>query len=112
MPLLTRLKQLFTYIGVLRILLTLLVIIMVAFRPFAGGEISYSGWNVLPTLVVPAVVPIVFAVVLLDSLMSLVFMVDTIGAKRKRFKVILMMHIVSVALLLMAWVSYFMSIGE
>ncbi len=112
MPLLTRLKQLFSYIGVLRILLTLLVLTMVAFRPFAGGEVSYSGWNMAPTLIVPAVVPIVFAGVLLDSLMSLVFMVDTTGVKRKRFKVILKMHMVSVALLLIAWVSYFMSIGE
>ena len=107
-----RIKQILSELGVLRLLLTLLVLLVVVLRPLAEGEVSYNGWRMITTLIVPAVVPLVLAGVLLDILMSSVFMVDKTGVERKRFKMIIVVHLGSVALLLIAWVSYFASIGE
>jgi hypothetical protein len=61
-------------LGVLRTLLAGLLVVFVAMAPFAGGQVEYSNWRVLPSLIAPAFVPILFLVVLFDIVMSRVVM--------------------------------------
>ena len=100
------------YVGPLRALLYLLTFILVFFSAAAGGEVVYSGWGVVPTLVVPALVPIVFFVLLLDVMMSAVFMVDRQGALRRRYRNLLGLDLGVWLLLTAAWLPFFLSLGE
>ena len=58
-----------------------------------------------------ACVPMVFMGLLLDALMSRVWMVDTEGLERKRFKTIMIIDLFVAMLLIVAWLPYFLAIG-
>ena len=99
-------------IGVLRFLLVILAATVILASQFTGDEAAYSGWAMIPTLIVPAVAPIVFFVLLLDMMMAAVFMVDKQGDERKRFKFIVNLDLLLVVGMLVAWVPYFISIAS
>jgi hypothetical protein len=99
-------------IGALRAMLAALTLAVVAFAPFAQGEVSYSGWAMVPTLIVPAISPIVFFVLLLDLLMARVFMGSTDEAGRRRYRTVAWMDVALVVLLVLAWVPFFMTLGK
>jgi hypothetical protein len=62
----------------------------------------------LPTLIVPAVMPIVFFGMLLELLMSTVFMFDAEDSEQKsRFNTIVKIDVIIVAGLLLFWVPVF-----
>jgi hypothetical protein len=99
-------------IGALRVMLAALTLAVVAFAPFARGEVSYSGWAMVPTLIVPAISPIVFFVLLLDMLMARVFLGSTDETGRQRYRTVLWMDVVLVGLLVLAWIPFFMTLGK
>ena len=99
-------------IGVLRFLLVTLVAIFILASRFTGEQAAYSGWEMIPTLIVPAVAPIVFFVLLLDMMMAGVFMVDKQGDERKRFKFIVNLDLLLTIGMLVSWVPYFISIAS
>lgn len=98
-------------IGPLRAILAAVAISMIVFSFFTGDPVR-QGWAIVPTLVIPAIVPIVFFVLLLDILMSGVFMVDKTGQERSRFKFIALMDAVFVVLIVTLWLPYFRSLGN
>jgi len=98
-------------IGPLRVILAAVAISMIVFSFFTDDPVR-QGWAIIPTLVIPAVVPIVFFVLLLDILMSGVFMVDKTGQERSRFKFIALMDTVFVVLIVTLWLPYFRSLGS
>jgi hypothetical protein len=79
---------------------------------FAGGDMQYSGWAMMPTLIVPALVPLLFFILLLDALMTWVFRVDAKGSDRERLGRILMFDIGLVVLLVVSWAGYFIALTE
>jgi hypothetical protein len=103
--------ELLSQLGVLRVSLAILILVLVGFAPFAAGPVSYSGWAMVPSLVVPAIVPIVFFVLLLDMMMSRIFMVDQQGEGRARYRRILWLEGVLLVLMLLAWMPFFASLG-
>lgn len=98
-------------VGLLRAILAAVAISVMVFSFFTGDQVRH-GWAMVPTLIVPAIVPIVFFVLLLDILMSGVFMVDKTGAERNRFKFIALMDVVFVVSIVALWFPYFRSIGN
>ncbi|MDH5648693.1 MAG: hypothetical protein OEY67_03475 [Gammaproteobacteria bacterium] len=99
-------------IGVLRAVLAFVAISIVVMSQFTGDRAVYEGWRMVPTLIVPAIVPIVFFVLLLDMLMSGVFMADAEGEGKKKFKFIIMMDLVFVLGVATLWFPYFYSIAN
>ncbi len=99
------------YIGPLRALLYLLALLLASLAGTAGGEVAYSGWRVVPTLVVPALVPIVFFVLLLDVMMSAIFMADHQGPARRRYRHLLGLTLGVWLLLTVTWSPFFLSLG-
>ena len=103
LPLLARL-------GALRIMLVILTLALVFAAPAPGTRPEYHGWGMIPTLIVPTLAPIVFMVLLLDVMMSAVFMVDKRGAERARLKYIVFLQLLLAGTLMVVWYPYFRAI--
>lgn len=98
--------------GILRILMILLAIALMALRPWADAEVIYGEWSMIPTLVAPALVPIVFMGLWLDVIMCFVFKSDKTGAVRKMYKIAIVADVTTVLVLLLVWLTFFTSLGS
>ena len=107
----TYVRSLPKQLGLLRVLLIALSLVLIVFNPGKQVPDDYLGWNAIPTIVMPACVPMVFMGLLLDALMSRVWMADTEGLERKRFKTIMIIDLLLAVLLFIAWLPYFLAIG-
>jgi len=96
----------------LRIIMACTTLLVAISSRFTGGEVQFSGWGMVPTLIVPAIVPILFFVILLDVLMTWVFRVDAVAEDRIRLGRILMFDIALVLILVISWASYFTSLAS
>lgn len=95
-------------IGPLRLMLQVLAFIFIFLSQSVGTKMIYSGWELLPTVIVPAVIPIVFFGMLLELMMSTIFMFDAEEvAKKSRFKTIVVIDVALIAGLLLLWVPTF-----
>lgn len=103
----SKIKELIRTLGFLRVLLVVIVMWFVASAPFAGDEIVYSGWSMIPKLIVPVLVPIAFFVLPMDITMSRIMMSDKRGQARDRHKAVIMLDVVLLVLLLVTWLPYF-----
>ena len=81
----------FKRLGVLRALLIAILVILIAMAPFAGDQVEYSSWKILPSLVAPAFIPILVFVVLFDIVMSHVVMSP--DEKEERYGTILWTYV-------------------
>lgn len=96
----------------MRLLLVAVSIICMPLAFLAGQASQESVLDIILTIVVPALVVILFFVLLLDALMNRVFMIeqpeDVQAVKRTRMRV----NLLVVAGLVIFWFGYFKSIGE
>lgn len=99
-----------THLGTLRVMLVLAALALLFSAPSPGTRPVYHGWGMIATLIVPTLVPIVFMVLLLDIMMSTVFMVDKRGAERLRLKHIVFLQLLLAATLMVVWYPYFRAI--
>lgn len=99
-------------IGILRGLLLSTVLVSIVFSFFSDGRVAYSGWEMVPTLLVPAITPIVFFVLAFDVMMSSILFADNVNEVRSRFKFILIVEISFLIILFSSWLPYFLSIGS
>ncbi len=97
-------------LGALRILLMLPAVALLFAAPAPGTRPEYHGWGMILTLIVPTLAPMVFLVLLLDVMMSAVFMVDQRGAERTRLKYIVFFQLLLAAMLAAVWYPYFRAI--
>ena len=95
-------------IGVLRALLSFAVLIIMAAAPFADAPIEHLSWAIFPTLIAPALVLILFFVYALEMTMTRIFMADTEGEERARYKFILRVHIIMLLGLIIFWLPFFL----
>ena len=92
----------------LRALLSLGVLIIIIAAPFADAPIVYSGWAMFPTLIAPALVPILFFVYPLELTMTRIFMSDKEGEERARYKFILWVDFIMLLSLVIVWLPFFL----
>lgn len=102
----------FTSLGLLRQLLIGMAIICLIVRPQPGSSVVLEGFQVIPTLVTPASVPILLMVIMFDALMSKIRASDTEGEEQIRFKKILRVELATVLILFIVWLPFFMAIGK
>jgi hypothetical protein len=107
-----RIGSLALRLGPLRIMLTGLVVLLSLFPTSPRTDIGYSGWALITTLLAPAIVPIVFMGLLLDMLMTRVWISSAQGADRNRLKGILIFETLLAIVMLVAWLPFFLSIGK
>ena len=94
-------------LGALRWALFLFTLFLIVFAPAVGAKAGASGWSVFSTIVMPALVPLFFMVLLLDALMSTVFLKSTHQlANRPRHRLSLAFNLVLVVALVIAWYPF------
>lgn len=94
--------------GVLRVVLVLLAVGDMLLSPAPGTAAVYSGWEMVPTLIMPVLAPILLQVLLLDALMGRVLMSSHKGAERLRYRRIVTVNLLVCGLLLLWWLPYFL----
>ncbi len=97
-------------LGALRVTLLLTILALLFAAPAPGTRPDYHGWGMIPTLILPTLTPIMFMVLLLDVMMSAVFMVDKRGAERARLKYIVLLELLLAVTLMVVWYPYFRAI--
>lgn len=94
-------------LGVLRIALLVTSAVALVLIPAPGTRPVYSGWPLVTTLLIPVSTPLLFLLLLLDALMSRVFLIDAVGLDRRRRKTAIVVNLIAAALLLLRWVPYY-----
>jgi len=105
-----RSENLLRQMGVLRVVLIALVILDMLAAPRPGTAAVYSGWEVVTTLILPVLAPILLQVLLLDALMGRVMMSSAKGAERARYRRIMVVNLVFGAALVLWWLPYFLKL--
>jgi hypothetical protein len=105
-----RRENLLHQMGVLRVALVALVILDILASPRPGTLAVYSGWEMVPTLILPVLAPILLQVLLLDALMGRVMMSSAAGAERSRYRRIVTVDLVFVIVLVLGWMPYFLKL--
>ena len=96
----------------LRAALILVAIITILAKPHAGAEIAYSGWEMVSTLLMPVFAPLIFMLLMLDALMSRVWMSEAEGDERSRLRLVMRVDLIVGLLLLVYWVPFFIALGR
>jgi len=98
-------SEYFRRLGTLRALLVALLVLLIAMAPFADARVEDSAWSMLSSLIAPALVPIVFLLVLFDLVMGRVVMS---GADRlERYGTVLWTYAVLLVALTVAWAPFY-----
>ncbi|MGI9303189.1 MAG: hypothetical protein ACR2RB_10840 [Gammaproteobacteria bacterium] len=99
-------------LGPLRLMLGTLAVLLAVMALEPGSQSNYSGWQLITTTVIPACAPIVFMVLLLDVLMARVWLSDTAGPQRNRFRTVITVDLVLAGVMLLAWLPFFVALGR
>jgi hypothetical protein len=95
----------------LRAALILGAIIVILGKPEAGTPVAYSGWEMVSTLLIPVLAPLIFMLLMLDALMSRVWMSEAEGKERKRLRLVVRVDVIVGLLLLVYWLPFFIALG-
>lgn len=98
--------------GALRVTLVAGAIVDMLVAPSPGTPVVYSGVDLVTTLIVPVLAPILLQVLLLDALMGRVLMSSHTGAERARYRRIMIVNLAVVFALILRWTPYFLAIGN
>ena len=102
--------QLLKDLGLLRILLISGALAVVILVPKAGTEAARSGWEIIPTLIAPAMAPLVFMVLMFDFMMCRIRMSDE--SVRNKFRTIGFIELAVALFLFIMWLPFFLAIGR
>lgn len=96
-----------TQFGSMRVVLACTALALIVFVPVPGTAPVYSGWAMIPTIIVPVLAPNIFMVLMLDVMMSSIFMIDKKGAARARYRRIQLTNLALAVGMVVFWVPYF-----
>ncbi|HDP89183.1 MAG TPA: hypothetical protein ENN42_04395 [Thioalkalivibrio sp.] len=100
-------------LGPLRLLLLLTGLVTVLLRSAANAPVSLEGWAFVHTILIPVVAPIVLVLLLLDALMSRVFLSAADDpAARSRLRTILYTNLAGAAILLIVWTPFMLALRQ
>jgi len=103
-------KNFFDELGALRVVLLITTLLSLSAIPFTDTEVRMEGWGLVPDVLVPVVSFILVFIILLDMLMSRVFMIEADAEKRKKFNKIFFLELMQVTSLLLLWSPYFIAV--
>jgi len=103
-------KNFFNEMGALRVMLMTITLLSMSAIPFTDTNVRMEGWGLLPDVLVPVVSFILVFIILLDMLMSRVFMIEADEAKRKKFNKIFLLELVLIVSLILFWSPYFTAV--
>lgn len=96
----------------LRAVLVLGAIIAILGKPAAGTPVAYAGWEMVSSLLIPVLAPLIFMLLMLDALMSRVWMSEAEGDEWKRLRLVFRVDMVVGLALLAYWLPYFIALGR
>ena len=96
----------------MRVILLLMVLISIVFRPAPGTEIVYEGWPVFASLLLPVLSPILLMLLWLDSLIAKLWSTQTEGKEQKRYKMILRTNLTMSLIFILVWYPYFKALAD
>jgi hypothetical protein len=99
-------------LGLLRLALIMMAAVDAVLAPAPGTAISLDGWDMFTSLIAPAAAPLIAMGILFDVMMSRVRANDSSGAVRERFRKIMWIEILTVIILTVVWLPFFMAIGK
>ncbi len=79
-------------------------------RPEPGSPAARSGVEMIPTLIAPALTPLVFMLLLFDLMMSRIRMTE--NHVREKFRHISYIEFAVALLLFLIWLPFFLAIGR
>lgn len=97
-------------LGVLRVALACVALVAVVLATSPGTEAVYSGWDFVPTVLMPVFAPLILMGLLLDTMMSAIFMIEKEVDERRRYRKIMITNLSLVVLLLVRWLPFFMAL--
>lgn len=96
--------------GVLRLGLLTMVVLDLIFRPIPGTPADLHG-AVMTDLVVPIMSPILFMLLLLDAIMTGIYMSAKEGEEKTRYRIILWSNLLLAGFFIWYWVPYFKALN-
>ena len=104
-------RNFFLQLHPMRMALYLVAISSILLRPEIGSELEFEGWAVASSLIAPVLAPIFFMLLMLDALMTRVWLSEAEGAEANRLRTINRIDLVLGLLLLAFWIPFFVSLG-
>ena len=104
----SRLRDLVSMFGALRVLLVIGVVALIVAAPFSDGPTHSTGWPLVRSVIAPTLFVIMVFVLPLDITMTLVFMSDRQGPERRRLRRIAQTEAVLLVAMLVAWIPLVM----
>jgi len=96
----------------LRAALILGAIITILAKPAADSPVVYAGWEMVSSLLIPVLAPLIFMLLMLDALMSRVWMSEAEGDEWKRLRLVFRVDLIVGLVLLAYWLPYFIALGR
>jgi len=94
-------------IGPMRMVLVSLAVLSLIFKAKLGTPVSYDGWAMIETVFIPVMSPLITMVLLLDSLIASIWISQSEGQEKKRYKLIVAINLTTVIVMLSIWIPYF-----
>lgn len=98
-------------IGPLRLLLLGLALLIMILAPTGQVEEARAGWDLVPTVLVPALAPMVLMGLLLDALMSRVWMSSAAPDAQPRYRRIMRLNLLACVAILIALYPFLRSLA-
>ncbi len=95
------------YIGPLRTMLFLLVLILAVSAFFSMGEMQRSGIMMFPTLIAPAITPLLWFVIPLDMTMCAIMRSGKSSRARQRYLNVIWCDALAIVLLVITWYPFY-----
>lgn len=97
--------------GFLRLGLITMVAFDMIWRPTPGAPANLEGFGVITDLIVPVLSPILFMLLLLDAIMTGVYMSGMDGEKKTRYINILLTNLFLAVVFIWYWIPYFKALN-
>jgi hypothetical protein len=101
------LSKFVSVLGFQRSVLFSVVLLLIFLSLFSMQGYSTDGWQAVPTLIAPSLVPIMFFVLCLDIMMSLIYSIDETQDGKRRYKIIITVHLLSLVVMILCWIPFF-----
>ena len=100
-------RRFFRYVGPLRTMLYISIAILSLTALFSMGGTQKTGLMMFPTLIAPAIVPMIFFVLPLDMTMCRIMMSGRDAKARKRYRHMSAFDAAAFAILFVAWFPFY-----